>query len=223
MNDHDGIPREPSPARPLAALERLLKRGRSVQAGEVCEMCAAPIPDDHPHVVNVETRNLLCSCRACHLLFTSPGAAGEKFRAVPEHYHRAPSFQLSGALWDEFEIPVRVAFFFFNSALGRVVAFYPSPAGATESTLPLDAWQSLLQANPFLRTLRPDVEALLVYGGRDQAFDCFVVPIAACYELTGIVKRHWRGFDGGQDAWRAIEVFVSALCAKSAPMVEGAP
>ena len=43
---------------------------------------------------------------------------------------------------EEFQIPVGMAFFFFNSALGRVTGFYPSPAGATESLLPLAAWQA---------------------------------------------------------------------------------
>ena len=46
-----------------------------------------------------------------------------------------------------------VAFFFFNSSLGRVAAFYPSPAGATESLLPLDAWDDLVASNSVLATL----------------------------------------------------------------------
>ena len=32
---------------------------------------------------------------------------------------------------------------FVERYAGRVIAFYPSPAGATESLLPLDAWNSL--------------------------------------------------------------------------------
>ena len=35
---------------------------------------------------------------------------------------------------------VGLAFFFRNSALDRTVAFYPGPAGATESELDLKAW-----------------------------------------------------------------------------------
>src|SRR4029077_19760770 len=149
--------------------------------------------------------NLLCTCRACYLLFTRTGAAQGKYRAVPDRYLHLPAFLLGTAAWDALQIPVRMAFFFSNSSLGRVVAFYPSPAGATESLLPLDSWQALLDRTPVLASLEPDVEALLVHGRRGaDSFDCFVVPIAACYELTGIVRRRWKGFDGGEEAWRDI-------------------
>ncbi len=55
-----------------------------------------------------------------------------------------------------------VAFFFVNSTLDRVAAFYPSPAGATESLLPLDTWDEVVAANPSWRRWLPDVEAFLV-------------------------------------------------------------
>jgi Family of unknown function (DUF5947) len=201
--------------RPLGALRRFLEPAARKRAGEICEMCATDIADEHSHVVNVETRNLMCTCRPCYLLFTSKGAAGGKFRAVPERFLFDRSFQLSSAQWDELQIPVRVAFFFFNSALDRVVAFYPSPAGATESMLSLSAWRDLVDANPVLTQLEPDVEALLVYGRRDAPFECYLVPISACYELTGVVKRRWKGFDGGQEAWRDIDAFFDGLREKS--------
>jgi hypothetical protein len=197
-------------------LRRVLDRQRRTVPGERCDLCATPIPDEHAHVVNVESRNLLCTCRACYLLFTSEGAAQGKFRAVPDRYLYAPSFAFGDAQWDALEIPVRIAFFFFNSLLGRVVAFYPSPAGATESQLPLEAWREVVQANPVLETLAPDLEALLVYGRRDRSgFDCFLVPIDACYELTGVVRQRWRGFDGGEEAWREIAAFFTRLREKS--------
>ncbi len=44
-----------------------------------------------------------------------------------------------------------VAFFFVNSTLERVAAFYPSPAGATESLLPLDAWDEVVDGQPRAR------------------------------------------------------------------------
>ena len=36
--------------------------------------------------------------------------------------------------------------------------------------------------------MEPDVEALLVRRERDASFECYLVPIDACYELTGIVR-----------------------------------
>jgi hypothetical protein len=41
------------------------------------------------------------------------------------------------------------------------------------------------------------------------------VPIDACYELTGIVRRRWKGFDGGEEAWRDIGDFFARLRARS--------
>ena len=206
-------------ARPaIGALRRFVGQAPRPAPGERCEMCAEPIAAEHAHVVNVEARTLLCACRACYLLFTRPGAAQGRYRAVPDRRLRLSGFQLRDAQWDALQIPVRMAFLFRNSSLGRVVAFYPSPAGATESLLPLEAWQELAEANPVLASLEPDVEALLVRGsgsGDGGGFECFLVPIDACYELTGVVRRRWRGFDGGEDAWRDIDAFFAALRARS--------
>ena len=49
--------------------------------------------------------------------------------------------------------------------------------------------------------LEPDVEALLVQRPAAASFECFLVLIDACYELVGLVRMHWKGFDGGQEAW----------------------
>jgi hypothetical protein len=57
----------------------------------------------------------------------------------------------------------------------------------------------------------------LIRRGRDGGFECFLVPIDACYELTGIVRRRWRGFDGGEEARRDIDAFFGALREKSRP------
>jgi len=185
--------------------------------GEACEMCAEPVGDGHSHVVNLDSRQIMCTCRACYLLFTHQGAAGGRYRAVPDRYLHDRSFQLDEGGWDTLQIPVKVAFFFHNSDLGRVVAFYPSPAGATESLLPLEAWQDVVAANPEMTDLVPDVEALLVQ--RDgQGFECFLVPIDACYELVGLVRMHWKGFDGGEEAWAAIDGFFDAVRERSRPV-----
>jgi uncharacterized protein DUF5947 len=192
--------------------------------GEACEMCAEPIGDDHSHshshVVNLDSRAIMCTCRACYLLFTHQGAAGGRYRAVPDRYLHDPDFQLGNGQWEALQIPVRVAFFFDNSALERVVAFYPSPAGATESLLSLEAWADVVAANPALTDLAPDVEALLVQR-TGEGFECFLVPIDACYELVGLVRMHWKGFDGGQEAWEAIDGFFDRVREQSRPVPKG--
>ena len=200
---------------PLSTLRRFVGPPAREKPGEFCEMCSALIPDAHSHVVNVETRSLMCSCRGCYLLFTREGAALGKYRAVPDRHLYDPSFRLSEIDWEEFQIPVRIAFFFFNSSMGRVAAFYPSPAGATESLLPLDMWQKLSTTNPILGEIAPDVEALLVHGRNREGFDCFIVPIDACYELTGLIRRRWKGFDGGEEVWRDVDDFFERVRSRS--------
>ena len=171
--------------------------------------------DLHQHVVNVGSRSLLCTCRGCYLLFTHDDAQ-LAFRAVPDRYL---SFaDLPRPVWDELELPVGTAFLFVNSALGRIVAFYPGPAGATESELPLAAWDRVLSSAPGLGTLRADVEALLVHA-EDQRVEAFLVPIDTCYELVGHLRTLWRGFDGGQDVRRALADFFDRVRSLSKPAV----
>jgi hypothetical protein len=120
---------------------------------------------------------------------------------------------MTAAQWNALQIPVGVAFFFHNSPLDRTVAFYPGPAGATESELPLEVWGDIAAANPLVRTLQPDVEALLVR--KSDAIETFIVPIDACYELVGRLRRHWKGFDGGDEARSELAEFFDRLRAKS--------
>jgi len=194
---------------PLAVLQRIRSTPRPL-AGERCDMCAESIADRHEHVVNTESRSVLCTCRGCWLLFTSNGAAGGKYRAVPDRCVALGPLSVAAGAWEALQIPVSVAFFFRNSQVGVVTAFYPGPAGATQSLLPLDAWDELVASNHVLTTLVDDVEALLVR--RDERHDeAFVVPIDACYELVGELRRRWKGFGGGTEAHDALDAFFDGL------------
>ena len=213
MSDTNEYPREP-----LKVLERIRDRSvaRRPRPGEVCELCGEPIPDEHGHLVDLKARNLLCSCRPCYLLFQAKGSGGNHYQAVPDRYLYFKDFSLSSAQWDSLQIPVSTAFFFVNSELDRVAAFYPSPAGATESLLSLDTWQEVVDVNPELATILPDVEAFLVHKDRaGQNPQCFLVPIDACYELVGEMRRLWRGFDGGKEANEAMDAFFNRVRAKA--------
>jgi len=204
-----------TPAGALAVLSRIRAGRPEPSPYERCEMCAAPVADGHSHVVNVGNRSLLCTCRPCYLLFSHDDAT-LAYRAVPDRYLSFAA--LAVPVWEELELPVGTAFLFVNSALGRVVAFYPGPAGATESELSLSAWERVVAATPALATLKPDVEALLVHAA-DQQVEAFLVPIDVCYELVGHLRMLWRGFDGGQDVRRRLEEFYAGIRAKSRPAV----
>jgi hypothetical protein len=208
-----------------SALRRLARpkqadsaQGSPAQDGttfERCEMCTAPIDEhEHSHVVHLEKRALMCTCRPCAMLFTERGAARGRYRAVPDRYLRDPGFTMSEMQWDELQIPVRMAFFFHNSDLERPLAFYPSPAGATESLLPMDAWHDGLGASALARAMEFDVEALLVRKV-DSVTEALLVPIDVCYELVGLVRMHWKGFDGGSEAWERIDAFFADLAEKA--------
>jgi hypothetical protein len=198
-------------------LRRFLEPRKRASPGELCEFCTEPLSDAHSHVVNIEAHRLMCTCRPCYFLFAPDGAAGGKYRAVPEDVTLDPDFQLTDRQWDALQIPVAMAFFFHQTDLGRAVAFYPSPAGATESLLPLDTWDEIVAANPMLDAMLPDVQALLVFRARNEARSCYIVPIDACYQLVGLIRRHWKGFDGGEEAWREIGSFFAALTERSRP------
>jgi hypothetical protein len=209
---------------PLAVLQRIrTEQGRADAASpagtegtadtlERCDLCAEPVPPDHGHLVDLQARNLLCACRGCYLLFTADGSGGLHYRAVPDRYLSLSGPVLSTAHWNSLQIPVGVAFFFFNSSLGRVAAFYPGPAGATESELPLDTWEEVVAANQVLDTVQPDVEAFLVRADASGTVaEAFIVPIDACYELVGHLRRLWKGFDGGREAHRAVDAFFARV------------
>jgi hypothetical protein len=107
-------------------------------------------------------------------------------------------------------IPVDLAFLFHQSDQARYVAFYPSPGGATESLLDLAAWNDVVAGDARLRELVPDVEAALLRRVDDR-FECYLVPIDACYELVGIVRQYWEGFAGGEEVWRRINDFFAQV------------
>jgi len=201
-------------------LQRFLRTRPQARPGERCEFCGEMVPEEHSHVANLETRGIACACRACYLLFTTRGAAAGKYVAIPDRYVLARELGITAAQWDALQIPVGIAFLFFNSTQGRTVAFYPSPAGATESLLPLETWDELVSQAPLLATLAPDVEALLARKTREGAFDCYIVPIDACYELVGRMRKVWKGFDGGQEAWEDIDRFFSVIRERSGEPVD---
>ncbi|MEE6176429.1 DUF5947 family protein [Mycobacterium sp. 050134] len=208
---------------PYDVLARITGDRAPEPAGERCEMCAESIADEHQHVVNVAARQLMCVCRACYLLFTD-AQAELRYRAVPDRYLAFPDFALDRRAWDNLQIPVGVAFFFANSALGRTVAFYPGPAGACESELDLDAWNAVAGADPRVGLLADDVEALLVRVPDDQMAppETYLVPIDACYEFVGRLRLLWRGFDGGQEARAFVDGFFARIAARAA-ITQGAP
>jgi hypothetical protein len=195
-------------------LQRMAQRSARErdEALERCDLCGAPIAADHRHLLDVKTRELMCSCRACAVLFddAAAGATGRHYKLVPDRRLRIDDFAMDDVAWADLRLPVDMAFFFSSAETGRVQAFYPGPMGATESLLTLESWRALEEENPVLATLEPDVEALLVHRARGERRH-YVVPISDCFELVGLIRTRWRGLTGGREVWDEIARFYDGL------------
>ncbi len=183
-------------------------------AQERCELCSEPIPPEHRHLLNVSTREIMCACRPCSILFDREAASEGRYRVIPDRRLFLEDFEMSDAQWESLRIPVDMAFFFYSAPAERVVAFYPSPMGPTESLLKLGVWEELEKSNPVLKGMERDVEALLVNRVRG-AREHFLVPMDKCYSLVGLIRMHWRGFTGGQEVWEEIGRFFEELRERS--------
>jgi hypothetical protein len=194
----------------FAALRNLVRSGKDL---DYCEMCNRELPGEHEHLVDAGSRKFICACSPCAILFEGRGAA--KYKRVPRQVTYLQNFQMSDAEWDGLRVPIEMAFFFKSTPHGRIVAQYPSPAGAMESLLSLDTWTDIEQRNPVLKEMADDVMALLVdrLGHRrgNSSAQYYLVPIDECYRLVGIIRGHWHGLSGGVRVWREIDTFFAVL------------
>jgi hypothetical protein len=189
----------------FAALRQFVRRRPSA---ERCELCSADLTHDHEHMIDPSSRRLVCCCNACAILFS--GGQSTRYRRVSRRVQFLSDFHMTDPQWEDLHIPINLAFFFHSSVAERVVALYPSPAGATESLLSLEAWRELAEANRFLEELEPDVEALLV-NRLGQARDYYRAPIDECYRLVGLIRSNWHGLGGGAEVWETIGGFFNDL------------
>jgi Family of unknown function (DUF5947) len=199
----------------FAALRRFARKRTVV---ERCEMCSQELGEEHEHLVEPVNRKLICACQACAILFE--GQSGTKYKRVPRLVLFLRDFQLSDAQWDGLMVPIEMAFFFKSSPQNKLIALYPSPAGPTESLLALDTWAEIVEMNPILLGMQPDVSALLVnrvgHCRGTATAEYYLVPIDECYKLVGLIRTHWRGLSGGTEVWREIGTFFAGLRKRAA-------
>jgi hypothetical protein len=140
---------------------------------------------EHPHLVEIRLRQIICACEACATLFD--GMANGKYRRVSRRAQFLANFQMTDAQWENLYIPINMSFFFQSSVEEKVVALYPSPAGAVESLL------SLGHAHEWSRA------------------EYYIAPIDECYRLVGLIRANWKGLSGGSEVWAEIGRFFSQL------------
>jgi len=203
MNDNPmGVPQ------PDNAFSLLRRFARRRTPAERCELCSAELQPAHPHLLEVEKRQILCSCEACAVLFSNQGAG--HYRRIPRDTRKLAAFVLSDELWQSLMIPINLAFFHRQAATGRVVAMYPSPAGAIESALSFDTWSEIESQNPVLINMESEVETLLV-NRVGQTREYYLAPIDQCYRLAGLIRLHWKGLSGGNEVWQHIANFFGEI------------
>lgn len=196
---------------PVALLRRL---ARPPVVEERCDFCSVTIPPTHRHLLELANRKMICACDPCAMRFQN--VVGGRYKLVPREVRFLAGFIITEAQWDNFSLPIDLAFFYRDTNAGKFTAMYPSPAGATESLLPSKNWERLEADNAALAEMQPDVEALLVnrLGGARQYF---VAPIDICYELAGLIRKHWRGLSGGETVWLELDRFFATLRERAEP------
>ncbi|MGI5347893.1 DUF5947 family protein [Streptomyces sp. CA-250714] len=189
------------------ALARVMRRAAEpppAEDAERCDLCAAPVPADHRHLLETTGEQVLCACRPCSLLFVREAAGAGRYRLIPHRRRRlapVPTAPLG--------VPVGLAFF-VPYADGSVRAHYPGPAGAARWEVDPGAWHETVERCPELATLAAGVEALLVntVQGREQHW---IVPVDDCFRMVAVVRREWRGLSGGSRVWPALDRFFAEL------------
>ena len=193
----------------FGALRQFIRRK---PGGERCELCSAEVATDHPHLIEPGRRKLVCACEACAILFSGMGT---KYKRVPKRVLALADFSLSDGQWESLMVPINMAFFYRSTPDERMVALYPSPAGATESLLPLETWKDIEDSNPVLREMEADVEALLVnriaHARGVSPAEYYLLPIDECFKLVGLIRANWRGLSGGAEVWKQIGEFFGGL------------
>jgi Family of unknown function (DUF5947) len=173
---------------------------------ETCDLCGVTIPEDHRHLLHLAERRIVCACEACWAMRSGEG----DYRPTGNRTVWLPELDLPDDLWAGFQIPIGLAFFMDSTVTGCVVAMYPSPAGATESELHFESWARMIELNPGLRELEPDIEGLIVNRLADPPL-YVIAPIDRCYALTGAVKASWEGISGGTGVELAVTRFFEEL------------
>jgi hypothetical protein len=195
----------------VSALKRLQMRQmpegpQPIEAN--CDLCGTSMAEDHRHLLQLDERQIVCVCESCWALRSGDA----EFRPVGSRVIWLDSLDLPDDLWARFGIPIGLAFFLRTG--GGVVAFYPSPAGATEKEIDVGVFSELEERNPRVRELDVESEVLIVdrLGERMRSA---IAPTDEAYRLVGLVKTHWRGISGGPELQGAVDGFFEELREKA--------
>lgn len=198
-------------AEAVSALKRLQMRQMPEGPQPIeaqCDLCGTSVSEEHRHLLQLDERSIVCVCESCWALRSGDA----EFRPVGSRVIWLDSLDLPDDLWARFRIPIGLAFFLRSQ--GGVVAFYPSPAGATESEIDTIVFAELESRNPRVQELEPDAEVLIVDRLGDSMRSA-IAPTDQAYRLVGLVKTHWQGISGGPGLQNAVDGFFEELREKA--------
>jgi Family of unknown function (DUF5947) len=176
------------------------------EAETECDLCGIAIAERHRHLLHLVERQIICACESCWNVHSGDA----EYRPAGNRTVWLPDLEVPDEIWASFQIPIGLAFFMDSTVTACVVALYPSPGGATESELHFESWRRLVDLNPVLAELEPDIEGLVVNRlSNPPAYA--IAPIDQCYALTGLIKMHWQGISGGPGVHEAVEGFFEGL------------
>ncbi|HVS95528.1 MAG TPA: DUF5947 family protein [Puia sp.] len=194
----------------VSRLKKLI-RSPAPPMDEPCGFCGQRLQTDHRHMLDTTDWKMVCVCEVCAIIHVVQG----RYRLVPQRQLFMEALRFPDGRWQEFAVPVSVAFFVNDSRRGGIVAYYPVAAGWMESTmLRMEAWNGLLADNPLLAGMSPDIEAFLVDRLTDPA-QHFIVPMDTCFQLIGTIRKNWKGICGGSEVTDAIRGFFVRLKANA--------
>ena len=187
--------------------------GAAAAPEEWCDICKTRLASEHRHLLNLVERRIECTCETCW----ARHSGDPEYRPTGGRTLWLPDLDVPDEVWASFQIPIGLAFFMASTVAGCVVALYPSPGGATESELHFSSWSRIVELNPLLADLEPDVEGLIVNRLSDPRAYA-IAPIDRCYALTGTIKLHWEGISGGPAVREAVSGFFEQIQSEAVPV-----
>lgn len=174
-----------------AAIERLQAFVRAPQPSH-CDVCGDALPQEHVHLSIHGQRALRCACVACGSAAHTGG-----WQRVDTHLWPV-DLSIENTLWMSLGIPINLAFLLHRPGDADPVALFPSPAGLTETPLPMAGWQAVLSAGAERLQLGA-TQAILAWR-LSSPHRYYVASLDVCYEIAGLLRVHWRGLAGGPAA-----------------------
>jgi len=101
---------------------------------------------------------------------------------IPRETRAIRDFRMPDVPWKIHDLPGNVTFVFYSTSAAKLMSVCQVAAGTVESTVPREVWKAIIEANPALEEMRPDVEGLLIiHTGESREY--FIAPIDVCYNL----------------------------------------